>query len=255
MSDWLPLELVQGGLLVRAGLPRSVPHGASNVPPAPPHAGKKHIASDPEEFNGRQLRGQCQHCLKHSGEGVIMRRCSACKLERYCSEATRMSVRPLYGHARLDALRAFTRKHRATVTAAAFMVVRHYYFPPLPAAPLAAPREDVLWIDLRTRPAGAHAATCFYVVGASIKTLGAFFQGREVEAIRLRLRTTREEAAKNVGPCAATITLFRVVDPGKELTNVMPFAFPFDPNLRIDLGPDGTWQEYLELMLNEGILQ
>ena len=36
---------------------------------------------------------------------------------------------------------------------------------------------------------------------------------------------------------------------------VMPFAFPLDAKFRIDLGPDGTWQECLELMLNEGILQ
>lgn len=162
-------------------------------------------------------------------------------------------VRAVYGHARIDAVRAFTRKHRATVTAAGFMAVRHHYFPP-PATP-AAPREDVLTIDLRTRPAGARAETRFYVVGARLETLGAFFQGREVEAIRLRLRTTREEAAKNVGSCVAMVALFRVVDPGQEITNVMPFAFPLDPDFRIDLGPDGTWQEYLMLMMNEGILQ
>ncbi|KAI0733799.1 hypothetical protein C8Q72DRAFT_556532 [Fomitopsis betulina] len=85
-SDPLPLELVQGDFWSVSDQRSPGASTAADVPPAPPHAGKKHIACDAEEFNDRQLRGQCQHCLKHSGEGVTMRRCSACKLERYRSQ-------------------------------------------------------------------------------------------------------------------------------------------------------------------------
>lgn len=214
-----------------------------------------------------------------------MRRCSACRIERYCvrrpsshiprvrahCDRLRQSkscqkrawpvhkkicklnqdARGLHGDACFDALRAFTRKHRATITAATIMAVQEYYDPP-PTVP----REDVISIDLRTRPASAcsRPETFFYVVGVRLDTLGAFCQGQGqgVEVTRLRLRATREEAQKHIDrPCAAMVALLRVIDPGQELTNVVPFVISPDPGSPLDLGTHETWRDYLFYMMNK----
>ena len=53
-----------------------------------------------------------------------------------------------------------------------------------------------------------------------------------------------------MGRCVAIVALF-----DQELTNGMPFAFPLDLDFKIDLGSDATWQEYLMLIIYEGIMQ
>lgn len=53
--------------------------------PAAGNPGQRHIYSDPEERISKKLRRQCQNCLKSELEdGIVLRKCSLCKIERYC---------------------------------------------------------------------------------------------------------------------------------------------------------------------------
>ncbi|KAH9931803.1 uncharacterized protein B0H18DRAFT_871873 [Fomitopsis serialis] len=157
---------------------------------------------------------------------------------------------------RLDALRDFTRKHRATISEAAFHAVRHDYLPPSSLDPVATSkeREDVLVIDLRTRPNAARARpeTRFYCMGAQLETF-SFFPEEKLDEMRLRLRSCREEATRHRGPSSAALVVLSLRDPDMELMNVMSVAFSLDQSDVDEL--EIPWKQFLIHMMNEGIVE
>ncbi|KZT66123.1 hypothetical protein DAEQUDRAFT_758924 [Daedalea quercina L-15889] len=219
------------------------------VPPAP-NAARRHVYSNPDETISRRAR-QCQYCTQREEDGVAMRKCGGCKVDRYCSKKCQKAAWPVHKkicklnqetnsilelHSgdleRLEALRDFTRKHRSTISEAAFHSVRHNYLPPLSADPAATSevREDVLVIELRTRPNAQQARPekRFYVMGAQLETFASFFPDEKLEEMRLRLRSTRVEATRHRGLSSAVIVVLCLVDPDMDLMNVMPIAFLLD---------------------------
>lgn len=162
---------------------------------------------------------------------------------------------------RADALRAFIDKHRASMGAAAFQAVHRYYLPPFSPDPAATAqeREDMLVIDLRTRPNAQRARPekRFYVVDAWLDTVSSFFSGPTAEAMRLKVRHGSELATASKGSPSGTVLItLTLSDPGggPMPPNVVPFSFPVCGLEDFDV--DCTrWKSRLFCMLNEGIVQ
>ncbi|TFY52819.1 hypothetical protein EVJ58_g9800 [Rhodofomes roseus] len=222
------------------------------VPPAR-NARQRHAFSNPEEPANPdpRERRQSRNCQKAAWPVHK----HICKLNQ--ETVTTLEARPAAYLERLEALRDFTRKHRATISEAAFFSVRHNYLPPSTSDPVAASkeREDVLVIELRTRP-NAHRARPekrFYVMGAQLETFSSFFPEEKLDEMHLRLRNCREEATAHRGPSGAVIVVFSLNDPDIELMNVMPVAFLLDQSDVEELGR--PWKEFLIHMLNRGIVE
>ncbi|EPS94137.1 hypothetical protein FOMPIDRAFT_93834 [Fomitopsis schrenkii] len=162
---------------------------------------------------------------------------------------------------RLEALRDFTRKHRSTIGVAASSSVCHFYLPPHTTDPVATAqvREDVLFIHLRSRPNAQRARleTRFFAVGAQLETMDWIPEDRR-EALRLGIRTCKENTSRENGPCGAMLVAMNLVDPDLDeegLMNVVPIAFRLDQNaLLVQQGMADQWKMSLYHMLNEGIV-
>ena len=162
---------------------------------------------------------------------------------------------------RADALRAFMDKHRASMGAAAFQAVYRYYLPPLSSDPAATAleREDMLIIDLRTRPNAQRARPekRFYVVDAWLDTVSSFFPRKAAEVMRGKLRHSSQLATTNKGSPSGTVLITLMLsdpDAGPMPPNVVPFGFPVVGNLDMDVFKL-PWKSRLMCMLNEGIVQ
>ena len=162
---------------------------------------------------------------------------------------------------RADALRAFIDKHRASMGAAAFQAVCRYYLPPYSSDPAATAqeREDVLVIDLRTRPNAQRARRekRFYVVDAWLDTVSSFFSGATEEAMRQKVKHGSDLATTSKGsPSGIVLITLMLSDPdvGPMPPNVVPFSFPVCGLEDFDV--DCTqWKSRLICMLNEGFVQ
>ncbi|EPT01197.1 hypothetical protein FOMPIDRAFT_97177 [Fomitopsis schrenkii] len=205
-----------------------------------------------------------------------MRKCGGCGVDKYCSKQCQKAAWPVHKQIcklnrethdtlmsrpqdfqRFEALRDFTRKHRANISEATFYSVRLSYLPPLSTDPVATSRdrEDVLVIELRTRPNALRARPekRFYVMGVQLETLTSFFPPEKIDEMRLRLRTCREEATSHRGPSSAVLVVMRLSDPDIEAMNVFPVAFWLDQSDVEEL--EMPWKDFLIWRLNEGIVE
>ncbi|KZT66134.1 hypothetical protein DAEQUDRAFT_730635 [Daedalea quercina L-15889] len=255
--------------------PGNLPESSTPIPPAP-DARRRHPLSDPHEMYTRGYRRRCQHCAKCE-VGVTMRKCSACKMDKYRGKECQKAAWPAHkkicklsqaGQAvwqdltiddaelkRRDALRSFTRNHRVTISEAAMRSVLPFYVPPLSSDPVATSegREDVLVIYLHTRP-NAHRARAekrFFVVDAQLETL-AFVPPDLREEERLNLRYFREQTVSVRGACGSLLVVLFLLDPGSFVKSIFPVGFPL--NQRSLSAPSSGWKETLVVMLIEGIV-
>ncbi|KZT12829.1 uncharacterized protein LAESUDRAFT_17982 [Laetiporus sulphureus 93-53] len=198
--------------------------------PAPP-ADFRHPESDPKEPL-RKESTQCQNCLKSRADGAIMSRCSACRVDLYCSKECQKQAWPVHkarcklnrraqtlgdGRTeRLKVLRDFTQKHRPTISEAG-----------LRALDLCVDRtradRDVLIIYLRPRPGATRIETQFYVIDADVMPFESLPKEKH-EEMRSQLKYASE-------------------------VNVKHGADVLD-----QLHPGQPWKELLITRLNEGIV-
>lgn len=177
-----------------------------------------------------------------------------CKLNQETHDA--LSSRP-QEFERFEALRNFTRKHRANIAVSTIYAARFDYRPPLSTDPVATSkdREDVLVIKLRTRPNALRARPekRFYVVDAQYETLASAFSQQCIAEMRLNLHTCREEATIHRGPSDAVLVVMRLSDPDMHAMDVFPVAFSLDQGNVEE--PIVYWKDYLIWRLNEGIVE
>ncbi|KAJ6496069.1 hypothetical protein C8R45DRAFT_802451, partial [Mycena sanguinolenta] len=194
-------------------------------PPAPCH---RHPNSDPKETQ-RKKNTQCQYCFKSKGPGVTLHRCAACEIDLYCSKEcqraawkthkTKCAINQAYAKelpkTRLDALkalRAFTGKHRPTLSEAGTRALG------VIADPSRAER-DVLLVLLRPRLDSPRVETTFWVTAVSVVPLSGFPQAEEMRG-QLQLAS---EANKREGVTGALLVM--MMDPVNENINVVPVGF------------------------------
>ncbi|TFY62584.1 hypothetical protein EVJ58_g3771 [Rhodofomes roseus] len=220
-------------------------------------------------------RLQCAYCSKRQTDGVMMRRCAACKSDQYCDKQCQKAAWPVHkdickmyqdfgvspetlskkDKEVLVALRVFHRKHLPIFAQAAGNCIRPYYYTPLCADPHAASkeREDVLVITLRPRPDAQHGARAeprFYVTDAELQTVSFFPQGMR-DGMRLRLHTLQQEQSRVQGPSICMFVVFALADtPHAQLAILV---FPLNEEF-LDKSNLIPWKEYLFFMVNEGIL-
>lgn len=131
-------------------------------------------------------------------------------------------------------INAFIDKHRPTLSAAVFQAIHHFYIPSSTADPAATAqeREDVLVLDLRSRPnaRSARPEERFCVVDARMETVSSFFSGAQAYAMSLRiLQDTESEVMERMPICTVLVTPV-LLDAGVEAMPpvVFPFSFPVD---------------------------
>ena len=190
---------------------------------------------------------QCQKAAWPVHKGI-------CKLNRETHDSLLSRPRDFE---RFEALRDFTCKHRANISEGTFYSVRLNYLPPQSTDPVAASkdREDVLVIELRTRPNALRARPekRFHVMGAQLETITSFFPPEKIDEMRLRLRTCREEATNHRGPSTAVLVVMSLSDPDMQVNNVFPVAFSLDQSDVEEL--EMPWKDFLIWRLNEGIVE
>ncbi|KAF7375399.1 hypothetical protein MSAN_00427500 [Mycena sanguinolenta] len=223
-----------------------------DVPPAPFH---RHANSNPKETQQKKST-QCQYCFKSKGPGVILYRCSACEIDLYCSKEcqraawkthkTKCAINQSYAEKlpksrfALKALRAFTGKHRPTLSEAGIRALG------VTTDPSRAER-DVLLVLVRPRLDSPRVETTFCVTAVSIVPLSGFPQAEEM---RGQLQRASEENRRGGSTGALLVML---MDPINETINVMAVGFK-TASRRFSQPLATTWEEWLTKRLNEGVV-
>ncbi|KAI0752798.1 hypothetical protein C8Q80DRAFT_1267287 [Daedaleopsis nitida] len=224
----------------------------TGVPPPP----QRHTLPDPKAALHRELM-QCQFCFKSRAEGAAFFRCTGCSIEIYCSRecqkkawsrhkekcALNRKYQPDGGGEPkpMKDLRAFTSKHRPTISEAAATALG------VAEDPKRA-QEFVFVIFLRPRPASTHVETAFFAFGAVIVPFSAFTPDQERE-MRGQLKNAHDLNVKNGSQGAMEVVLI-CLDPN--VVNVVMMGFSDDPSPVEN--PGENWKHWLLHRLNEGIL-
>lgn len=138
-------------------------------------------------------------------------------------------------------LRAFTSKHRPTISEAASTALGVAQDPQRA-------QEFVFVIFLRPRPTSAHIETAFFAFGAAVVPFSAFSEQQHTE-MKAQLKSAHDLNVKN-GSLGAMEVVLMCLDPN--VVNVVMMGFSDDPS-PIE-NPGTKWKHWLMHRLNEGIV-
>ncbi|KAM5537922.1 hypothetical protein V8D89_008398 [Ganoderma adspersum] len=224
----------------------------TGVPPAP----HRNPQSDPKGALHRELM-QCQFCFKSRREGVQFFRCGGCSIEIYCSKecqkkawsrhkekcALNRKYQPAGGGEPkpMKDLRAFTSKHRPTISEAAATALGVAQDPKRA-------QEFVFVIFLRPRPASGRIETAFFAFGAAVVPFSAFSK-EQIAEMKGQLKSAHDLNVKN-GSLGAMEVVLMCMDPN--VVNVVMMGFSDDPSPLEN--PGENWKHWLLNRLNEGVV-
>lgn len=248
----------------------------TGVPPPP----QRNSQSDPKGELHRELM-QCQFCFKSRREGITFFRCGGCQIEIYCVRdhchvapfltadiglspsppsqskecqkkawsrhkekcALNRKYQPLGGGEPkpVKDLRAFTSKHRPTISEAASTALE------VAKDPKRA-QDYVFVIYLRPRPSSTRAETSFFAFGAAVVPFSAF-SNEQVAEMKGQLKSAHDLNVRN-GSLGAMEVVLMCLDPN--VVNVVMMGFSDDPS-PLD-NPGDQWKHWLLHRLNDGIV-
>ncbi|KAJ3485115.1 hypothetical protein NLI96_g5170 [Meripilus lineatus] len=226
--------------------------GLGNSPLPKPTIGKhRHPVSDPNESLRNELT-QCQNCWVSKGPGVTFSRCSACKVDLYCSkecqkqawpshkEKCKLNRRTLISENNpLKCLQKFTSKHRPVLADAAVRALDL-------SLDIERSLQFVLAVFLRRRQDSQRSETSFFATGAEVLPFEAFPSPR-CEEFKDQIRKV-DEGHKKSGMDGGLFVVLMCLE--ESTMNVAPVGFSRDA-----LYPPGTpWKEFLFSHLNEGVV-
>ena len=138
-------------------------------------------------------------------------------------------------------LRAFTSKHRPTISEAASTALG------VARDPKRA-QEYVFVIFLRPRPTSTHVETAFFAFGAAVVPFSAF-SPEQVAEMKGQLKSAHDLNVRN-GSLGAMEVILMCLDPN--VVNVVMMGFSGDPSPVEN--PGKNWKHWLLHRLNEGIV-
>ncbi|KAI9067489.1 hypothetical protein FKP32DRAFT_1563700 [Trametes sanguinea] len=221
-------------------------------PPAP-----KPRKNEPKGLLHKELM-QCQCCFRSKQEGTTFFRCGGCQIEIYCSKecqkkawsrhkekcAINRKYQPDGGGEPkpVKDLRAFTSKHRPSISVAAQAALQVLSDPKRA-------EQYVFAIFLRPRPKGAaHIETAFWAIGAAVVPFSAF-PPDQVAEMKGQLKSARDLNVAN-GALGAMEVVLMCIDPN--VVNVVMMGFGDGPSPIEDPGPN--WKHWLLHRLNAGLV-
>ncbi|KAI0653305.1 hypothetical protein C8Q70DRAFT_640144 [Cubamyces menziesii] len=224
-----------------------------NGEPPPP----QHRPADQRGLLHKELM-QCQFCFKSKMEGVTFFRCGACQIEIYCSKecqkkawsrhkekcAINRKYQPAGGGEPkpMKDLRAFTSKHRPSISSAAAAALGVKKNPQRS-------EEYVFAIFLRPRRKGAaRIETAFWALGAAVVPMRVFPPDQLAE-MRTQHKSARDLNVAN-GSKGAMAVVLMCIDPN--VVNVVMMGFGDGPSPVESPGP--KWKHWLLQRLNEGLV-
>ncbi|KAI0629515.1 hypothetical protein C8Q77DRAFT_291674 [Trametes polyzona] len=206
--------------------------------PPPP----RHRANDQEGELHKGLM-QCQFCFASRREGVTFFRCGGCQIEIYCSKecqkkawnrhkekcALNRKYQPSGGiePKPMKDLRAFTSKHRPSISSAAQAALG------VSEKPQRA-QENVFVIFLRPRPSSSRTETLFWALGAAVVPFSAF-PSDQVAEMKGQLKSAHDLNVAN-GSLGAMEVVLMCIDPN--VVNVVMMGFSDGPSPVEDPGPN-----------------
>ncbi|KAL1937857.1 hypothetical protein VTO73DRAFT_12750 [Trametes versicolor] len=220
--------------------------------PPPP----QNRSSDPKGDLHKELM-QCQFCFKSRREGVTFFRCGGCQIEIYCSKecqkkawsrhkqkcAINRKYQPAGGGEPkpMKDLRAFTSKHRPSISSAAQAALG------VAKNPQRA-QEYVFAIFLRPRSNPTRTETAFWALGAAIVPFSAF-PPDQIAEMKGQLKSATDLNVAN-GSLGAMEVVLMCIDPN--VVNVVMMGFSDGPSPVED--PGAKWKHWLLHRLNEGMV-
>ncbi|OCH84049.1 hypothetical protein OBBRIDRAFT_453754 [Obba rivulosa] len=218
--------------------------------------GESTQTSSAENVVLRRAMTQCQQCFKSPVQpGVSLFRCSGCSVELYCSRACQKKAWPDHkekcminrkhqsskeGAERLRLLRAFTTKHRPSISEA---VVRALDL----CADVSRAQRDMLVLYLTARPAPVRTEKAFQLIATDVIPIGGLWPEREAE-MKMMLGKAHDTITQHTSAPGAVLVTLACID--QHVVNICPVCIQSLEGLT----PGLPWEEKLMRMLNEGIV-
>ncbi|TCD68882.1 hypothetical protein EIP91_009597 [Steccherinum ochraceum] len=215
---------------------------------------RRNPASNPKQQARSELT-QCQTCWKSKADGAVLFKCSACKVDLYCSKECQKTAWPTHKvkckinqrvslngkdvSSLIGDLRGFTSKHRPSIAMAGVRALEL-------VKDLSRCKRDLLVLSLISRPGRTRTETAFFAMEASVKPY-SFFQEKGVEMLEQLAHYEKEN--KRTGAVATLFVLLHCIDSG--ISNVAPVGVWRDV---LDPAYRGDWEGELIRHLNEGIV-
>ncbi|TFK63417.1 hypothetical protein BDN72DRAFT_322928 [Pluteus cervinus] len=220
------------------------------IPAAPTHA---HPLSAKKSNSLVNTLTQCHQCMKSKADGVTLFKCGGCHVDLFCSKECQKKAWPLHKSKcklnqrtaelnpsnadKLKKLRAFTNKHRPTLSEAGIQALEVGINPENAM-------NKVLLITLRGRQA-TRAELSYFAINVEVVPIETF--GPKAADMREQLELDK---ASNEGTEFSGMFFVVLHDIGQMITNIMPVGFIPKAAHRQPM----PWKEWLVKHLNEGIL-